>query len=250
MEDNSKIQVHVPEGYNGSPIEVIVREGVAPKINEPIAFGRKKVTIGTMFALVAGGVFNATPKENKGILLYNLQPDGLGLEFIADPNDALAPILHGNLELNPDLVAFGINKDRYFSGRDLIKFARKFAHCFADPGQPTKLIASLQNFEVKFEQVHKKEDDRKGNASEQIKSALKFTRGEVPLAWDLKLPLFKGTPDVEFTVEIEIEAEGGHPAFAFYSLEVELLLRKLGPDLITTEVNKFAKQFKTLEVVS
>lgn len=241
------LNVSVPTDYDGKPITIVFREDSAASVNNPVRFA-KKVSVQTIHEFIKGKKYGGTPKENTGVLMYNLQADNLGLEFLENPNDELATKLIANIELNPDFIAFGINKDRYFQGRQLINHCRKYAHCFAEPSQAQRLIAALQNFEIKFEQTHKKEDDRKGNAEEQIKSALKFVKGEVPTIWQMSMPLFKGAPNVEFSIEIEIEAQGGHPAFAFYSMEVELMLRETGTETIMNEVDKFKEQFTTLEI--
>jgi hypothetical protein len=244
--DIDKMNVNVPTDYNGSPIHVVISEGKTPALNEPRQLN-KIVTLGSIAALILAGKFDKNPKDNKAMLFYNLQPEKLGMDFYGDPTDALAVELHAKLEINPDFLAWGINKDHYFSGKDLQLFCRRYAHCFADPKQAMVLVNALRNFEVKFEQVHKEEDDRKGNTDKQLKTSLNFAKGEVPTEWLLTMPLFKATEPVTFKVEIEIEARNGYPTFGFYSLESDLLLKTTGETIVMNEVNKFSDYVVSME---
>jgi hypothetical protein len=223
-----------------TPIEIILREGEAHKPQYPKKYN-------------ATGVISA-PREfsdkvkDKTLSVVEFSYSDRAIKIYEDPTNSDAAEIKGEVKINPDLVAFGINKDKYFTSTELIKHTRKFAHCFKTAAEAKELIQTLTNFEVKFEQTHKKEDDRKGNTEDLVKNAIKFHKGEVKDKLNLSIPLFVGSSKVDFEVEIEIERQGTTPAFGFYSINMESIFIEQVEALINKEVTALKKSFTCIQL--
>lgn len=222
------------------PLEVILREGQA----EPIVLPEKYLFTGT---IQAPRIFSKTIKDKSlTVVEYSFAEKKLTIKV--NPTDKLAAEVRGRIETNPDLLEFKINQDKYIDSKKLINHVRKYAHCFKTMDEAKELIKSLQNFEIKFEQTHVRNDDRKGNSEESVKNAIKYHKGEVKTLLELSMPLFVGAPKVDFTVEIEIDREGTTPVFGFYSIDLEVLIRQQVEELIFAEVAELQSEFTCLQL--
>lgn len=151
--------------------------------------------------------------------------------------------------MNPELSEFGINTGKTFTSGQLIRFIRKFAHCFARIEDAQSFIKKLQNFEVKFEQTVVKQDDRKGNTEDAVKNAIKYSKGELDLILDIAMPFFKGCDPVLITLDIEIDRDGTTPVFGFYSLDFEVKLREFIVNVMTQELTPLKSNFVCIEQI-
>ena len=177
------------------------------------------------------------------MIIYSDDPDSAWIELKESPNDALGTVITAQLLDNKDFIDFGINKDKQFTQQQLEKFIRQKAHCFESVDDARKLIDSLRNFEVRYEQTVKKEDDRAGNKENTQKEAIKFAKGELPKVLNLRMPLFKNQPAVSFTVEVEVDRQphSNLPVFSFYSMDVELQRRAIAETTVLNAVEVMKK---------
>lgn len=248
MEPNKPINIAFPDGFNQPNFTLILGEAPVPvPLIVPHRFSAV-VVMSSIAAFFAEGKYPKDPTQNKGVVLYNLQPDKFAIDVTDDVNNPMASIIKSKLEYNPEFLEWGINKDRKFAASELIKFVRRQAANFADPSETTSIIKSLQNFEAKFTSIKSKEDDRKGNKNEQFKTTLEFSKGMISsFTWNLNIPIFKGTPAVKLSVDLEIDEQNGDPAYSFYSLDAELLIRQAGPAIVNEQIDILKDYFVCLE---
>lgn len=238
-----KVNIILPENYDGKPVELVFREGEAEPIKDYQAVFTQNVVMPSLFAYVLGRGF-PEGEQLPGIVIFNLEDRSVQLNI--NPNDIRADRLTSRLELHPDLVAFGINEEKQFTAKQLVKHITRYAHCLGDVTAPKKLIKSLQNHDVKFEQQMKNMDDRQGNTEKSVKTALKFVEGELDPNWKLLIPIFKGEAPVELEVEIQIDIQNGNPVYSFWCLELEIISKQMSDSIISDVVNKLGKYFTCL----
>jgi hypothetical protein len=221
------------------PIEFITREGKAPEIFYPKKI-RSKGLIDSPF------LYSRLVKDkDKALVEYSVS--GLHIKLMSDPSSEIGTEIEGQLSKNPDFIAFGINKNKFFISSELITFARTHSHCFANIKDVKELIESLQNFEVKYEQTVVKKDNRQGETEDSVKNAIKFNKGEVKKHFSLLMPIHVGGPKVPIDVEIEIEKQGTAPGFAFYALELENIIRDEQEEIMGNEIAKL-KDFVCIQI--
>jgi hypothetical protein len=239
MKEKENINLTI-NGEVKNPIEIVLREGEAIKHQYP----KKYVTTG----VIGSPVKFSSMVKNKEASVVEVYYIERKIKLFEDPTNTDSAEVVGQITTNPDLMAFGINKDTYFTSTQLIKHVRKYAHCFKTTAEAKALIETLQNFEVKFEQTHKKEDDRKGNSEESVKNAIKYHKGEVKTDLKLSLPLFVGADKVDFDVEIEIDRQGTTPVFGFYSINMETIILEETEKLIDSQVEILEKEFTCIQI--
>jgi hypothetical protein len=247
MEDKKYNFTVTGEHSEANPLVIVVREGTAPDIKE-----KQKLRLSVAIASIAdflGKKTVPTPvQDNPGVILFSVDPKGPFLEYLENPNDEDATVLTARLQFNKDLAAFGINDDQKFNHASLAKLVRKYAHCFASLEVAKDLTQRLQNFEVKFETVIAREDNRQGNTKDLVDSALKLTKGELPKEIHLKCPIYENTEPVDLSLEIEIDRGGDNkPLFSFYSLDFEIKKREAINSAIKTQVDRLKDAFAVVE---
>lgn len=187
------------------------------------------------------------PQLQKGVISFSKQPGKQRIEFDEYPdNDWEGAKVIGHLTLNPDLVPWQINKNKFFTAAAMVELIRTNAHVM-DEAQAKKLIELLRNFEVEFAEVARKADDRKGNTDLEVKQSITFKKGEIPKNLAIVLPLFKGTDKKTVSLELELERRQGEVQYAFYSLQLEAMLRNEADTIIDGILTDFSDLFVVVE---
>lgn len=248
MSDDKKFDFNIAQADGDKPVVIIVREGEAQRINEPVRF-KSTVLPRAIGEYIAKRVFSDVAHENRGVILVNVDPDAPKITFMADPTNELAEILEAPLVINPDLIAFRINEqNRGFTQKELEKHVRAYAHCFADVSVAEDLISRLRNFEARYEQIVVQEDNRQGQKKNSWDEAIKLTKGELPKALDLRLPFYNGTDAQNLRVEVEVDrGRDNLPVFSFWSLDLEIKKRAIAEQILSSEVDKYRSKFPILE---
>jgi len=245
---DARVNITVPENYNGTPIEVRILEGEAPKTFE---YEKEQFKETVAINSIAEWVLNrhiTTPiQDNRAVIMYCLNPDKPSIKYLEDVNDCNATLIDAKLTKNPDLALFKINTETSFSQAELKKLVLQKGYCFPE-GEAQRFRQSLLNYEVKFEQTVIKQDDRQGTTKDLCEAVIKIISGTMPSQWKIKLPLYKSQPPVELTLLIEIEKMGTMPGFQFYCPELEGIMRQATEDIILTEVKKFDETHVCLEL--
>lgn len=207
--ENKKIDIHVAQGVQ----ELIIREGDAPEVIRPskvkIAGNIHAVTDfiktrhETLDKLKCVIVFD----EAKGILTLSSDPTFPESDF-----EVIAKI-----EDFDDLKAFGINKEKYYSLKDIEKLIRMNRFWFADKDEHMKLCGQLKAFTAKVQSELQSEADRRGN---QNKAFSKQVTSDLAADFVLNIPIYKGCAHNLFRVEICYDVTDSQVRFWFESVEL------------------------------
>lgn len=236
---------------NGKPvvIEFHNTDHTAPTLNEKVVYKQTDLTIKSISEFINKRPITNPINQNKAIIKFCLDPAKPRLEYHEDVNDSLATVLKSTLKENPDFTAFKINTQQYFTQKQLEALVMSKAHCFQDLQDAKDLLNKLTNFEVRYEQVVKSSNDKQGNTSDLVTTAIKAAEGAISGELKLSIPLFIGTPKYQFSVEIQIERGAGNmPTFGFYSLDLQILMTEKTSEIIMTEVNPLKEKFICLEI--
>lgn len=204
--------------------EVIVRQGEAPKPQNPEAFK----TAGNINA-VFDYLRVRNPDKNTAIILANTQARTITL--ITDEHAQVKSTIHAALTMHPIFEALGINTGKEHTPATLGKALRENKYYFPTD-DVNQIVANLRNLSVKIEGETQKTDDNRGNKSASI--AKRVTAENVPQTLTIRAPIFIGDEESNIPVEILID-----------TLDVHVKLFLESPDLIhLAEVNA-KKHFET-----
>lgn len=142
---------------------------------------------------------------NEVHLKYN--KTDLKIELVIGERDKYKDCIRGAIKINPELDAFGINREKYYTVDDFAKFIRTRQHLFADRTAYQILYANLNKSSVKIHTELENEKNDRGNKKANFNREVV---SDLPKSFRLLTNPLKGYMSVSFDVEIGLEyIEGG-----------------------------------------
>lgn len=175
-------------------------------------------------------------KKEDAHLLIDRDSNKLTLNL--DERSEKSPVqIVGQLKPSEDLAAWSINTEKRWNVAEFLKFVRERKYFFKDPSVHSKLIASLQKWNINVELVIKQHNDNSGNSLSQLERKV----GEIDLVkeFTLSIPIYKGYQKREFTVSIGLDPKSTQVDFFLYSDELFHLTRTDRDSLFDKEVEAF-----------
>lgn len=184
---------------NGLPAgvgEIVIREGKAVELKEPV-----KVKIQGTIDVAARWLetrFDCIKEKTCHVIVNREQ---LTIALQCNENNHYGTLVVGSLTLSPEYKRFGINEGEYitnFEMAELIKMNRSF---FENKSVAMKLVTDLQNFKAKVDKEIEQSNNNRGDRRILINQAVEHN---LPEAFTLILPIFKGTAKQTIAVEVYV----------------------------------------------
>jgi hypothetical protein len=184
---------------NGLPAgvgEIVIREGKAVELKEPV-----KVKIQGTIDSAARWLetrFDCIKEKTCHVIVNREQ---LTIALQCNENNHYGTLVVGSLTLSPEYKRFGINEGEYitnFEMAELIKMNRSF---FENKSVAMKLVTDLQNFKAKVDKEIEQSNNNRGDRRILINQAVEHN---LPEAFTLILPIFKGTAKQTIAVEVYV----------------------------------------------
>lgn len=161
---------------------------------------------------------------DRDLAVITVDEEAMTIHLDVDPNHAFGTEVVGKLEMNPDLVPFGINKTVEFTREKLIHLLRFSRRFFTLPAHHEALITAYQKLNISGNTNLKVETDTRGNKDMGFKKTIDSS--SIPTEFVLEMPVFKGQPARKFRVEICLEASDASVRFWFESVELIEIIEK------------------------
>ena len=144
MSEN-KINLVVPKDYNGTPIEVVLREGKAavaldPKEPEKVVISG---TIDAPFRWLEKRVELINQKSANIIV----NRDKMGLALTIDETNYYQTVISGILQTSKEMLEFGINTDKKWEPIKLSQFFKMHRAFFKDKSENMMLVSTLKKLQ-------------------------------------------------------------------------------------------------------
>jgi len=132
--------------------------------------------------------------------------DNMIIQLIESPQfrDSSIVVI-GSLTLSEDFKKWSINSGEGCTAKQLSEFIKMNRASFVDKSIAMKLSKELQEIKIKTEKELEKTDNNRGDYKVVI--AQKIISNNIPESFKLSVPIFKGTPAVDFEVEIYISPD-------------------------------------------
>lgn len=178
--------------------ELTIREGKALELREPV-----KVKIDGVLDSPARWLEKRvdTIEQLKCHVIVNR--DDLKIILICDEKDYYRTQIGGSLTLSDKFQKFGINAGEYLTNFEMADLFKMNRTCFETRDKAMKLVSELQNFRAKVDKDIEKADNNRGDKKLLINQAV---QSNLPDKFNLKMPVFKGTKEQTFEVEVYINA--------------------------------------------
>lgn len=222
--------------------EIVIREGKAVEIHEPV----KVVISGTLDA-AARWLETRMPLEmvNEKACHILVDREKLSISLQCNENNHYGSLISGKLIVSPEYEKFGINSGEYmtnFEMAELIKMNRSY---FENRQVAMKLVTELQNFKAKVEKELENSNNNRGDRRILINQAV---QSNLPEAFTLIIPLFKGTS--KQTIQVEVYINPSDFSCTLVSPEANDLLEEMRDkeiDLVLGRIQKVCPHIVIIE---
>ena len=245
MSEN-KVNLVVPKDYNGTPIEVVLREGEAPELLEIKEPERVVIsgTIDTPFRWLEKRIELINQKTSNIIV----NRDVMGIALTVDETNYYQSDIRGELKTSKEMVEFGINAEKKWEPIKLSKFFKMHRAFFKDKSENMTLVSTLKNFKAKVNQDIERSKEENGS---KIDNYSQVVDSNLPKSFKLNIPLFKGFACEEIEVEIYADVDGRDVSLSLVSaganeaieeyknkvIDEQLdAIRNIAPDIVIIEV--------------
>lgn len=230
MEDleNRKINVNVLNYDGKTPIEIVLREGAAPKPVQPL---ETKAPIKVDISGVISTPYDWLEKRIGTIdqKKANIQVDRecMTITLVTEEADEYKKgTIKGKIEYSDVFEKFGINAtDRGWEPAKLGQFLRLNRGVFTNKEQCMVLVSNLKNFTAKAKAEIQKQRDPSGSMANVYRQEVE---SNLPKSFTVCLPIFKGTAKENIEVE-----------FDHYVMNGEVLLQLVSPG-----ANELAEEYR------
>ena len=210
---NNRINVVIPTDYNGLPIEVILREGQAPKVIDPKAPLKVEIA-GTIDSPLRWLQQRVQLISQKQAHIY-VNRDKMAIILITNETDEYRrEKISGYLETSEEVKKFGINTGKQWEPQQLSLFLKMNRAFFTDKSKNMTLVSELKNFKAKVnsqvEQFKSENGSYTDNYSQVVDSNL-------PSSFKVRIPLFKGFAPEEVEVETYADVDGRNVTISLMS---------------------------------
>lgn len=219
---------------------LVIREGKALELKEPkiIELTGDINTVGSFLKKRYGLQQQTglqTVDKNKAVVLVNKENMTITLKL--DPENHYGATISGNISLSPELKQFCINNTKMFQREELVKLLRFSKMFFADADVHYKILTAYQQFKASAYVDMNVGNDQRGNKNMQMDKVVKT---DLPDAFLLTLPIFKGEQSKTFRVEICLDVNDGGGRFWFESVELHELVEFEKERIITEQLESCA----------
>lgn len=229
----NQINLHLPQGYNGEPIQVIIREGQAPKALDAKKPVKVEIvcTLASVFEWLSKRVDLINQKESHIIVCRDL----MKIALVIDETNPYRCYICGSLDTSKEMNDFGINTDKKWEPAKLSMFLKMHRAFFTNKSENMNLVSSLKNFKAKINQDIERVKEENGN---KIDCYSQVVDSNLPKSFKLNIPLFKGLPKVEIEVETFADIDGRDVSLTLISAGANEVIEEYKNRMIDEQITK------------
>ena len=234
MSEN-KLNVVVPRDYNGTPIEIILREGKAAEQipnHEPLSVSIDG-TIDTPLRWLEKKVELIDQKK----AYISVSRDEMSIVLVDKENDYYSNSISGQLEPSKEMKDFGINTGKHWEPAKLSQFCKMKRAFFRDKAANMALVSTLKNFKAKVAQDIERSKEENGSRTDNYSQVVD---SNLPKSFKLFIPLFKGFEPEEIEVEIYADVDGRDVSLSLVSAGANETMEENKNGIINELLNKIS----------
>lgn len=213
---------------DGKPITILEGKALEEKAPVKIEISGDIKTVSSFIAKrkLANSQLDANPglqTINPDRAIVTVDKAGLSITLELDPESVYGTEVTAKLEMEPELLKFGIETGRKFTQQELIKLLKYGKRWFADQAAHESLLLAYMKLDVKVTaDLTNAAPDGRGNRSNTFE---KKVTSNVPEDFIMSIPIFKGQEYKKFRVEICLDSTDGSTKFWLESVELAELIQ-------------------------
>lgn len=151
----------------------------------------------------------------------------------------------GTIQLSRQYNAFGVNK-KLWESTDLGNFFRINRTYFEKKETNMQLVTLLKRFTAKVNTEVEREEKDNGSVTDVYR---KVVDSNLPDAFAVKIPIFKGTQPEVFSIEIIAHVEGKHAVLELISPDAEAIVEEVRDKLIDEQIAKIKELAPEIPII-
>lgn len=174
--------------------EIIIREGKAVEVHEPV-----KVKIVGNIDAPARWLETRFDCLKEKTCHVKVNRENMNITLRCNENNHYGTVVMGGLELSPEIRKFSINEGKYITNFEMAELFKMNRSHFENKQEAMKLVSELQNFKAKVDKELENSNNNRGDRRMLVSQAVEHN---LPEAFNLVIPVFKGT--AKQTVQVEV----------------------------------------------
>ena len=155
-------------------------------------------------------------------------------------------IITGTIQLSRQYKAFGVNSGHMWESVDLGNFFRINRTYFEKREVNMELVNLLKRFVAKVNTEVERETKDNGSVTDVYK---KIVDSNLPEAFTVKIPIFKGSAPEVFKIEIIAHVENRHAFLELISPDAEAVVEEVRDKLIDAEIDKIREHCPEIPII-
>lgn len=227
-----KISINVEKGVS----EMIIREGDAPKVLDPKAPVKTKISgvIGTPLEYLQKRVNTGQFEQEKSHIIVNRENVSITL-VINEDDEYKRGTIKGVLELHPKFKEFGINANKLWTPTELGMFFKMNRAFFPDRAENIKLVSELMNFTATVNNSIERSVKENGNRTDNFAQVV---NSNLPASFVLNIPIFKGKSAEKLEIETFANVDGREISFVLLSPSANQTLEDIRDKAIDEQIEQ------------
>lgn len=179
--------------------ELTIRQGKALELHEPLTIELSGILDSPLRWL----------EKKLGLITQNLSHilvdrNALTITLDVHEKDCFGEVVRGKLEYHPMFLLFGVNSGKYLTNVQMAQLFKMNRTAFENQSVAMALVTDLQKFQAHVAKEIEKHNDNKGNVRDL---RAQIVTSNLPDAFNLVMPVFKGTRKHTFEVEVYINPD-------------------------------------------
>lgn len=231
--NENRVNVVIPENYNGAPIEIVLRQGEAAAMLDPKEpkIIEIKGTIETVQRFLEKRISLIDQKASN----ITVNRDNILVKLIVNETNHYCTTIIGQLEVSKKFKDFGINSGKLWSPKNLSQFFKMNRAFFPDKQKNMELVTLLKGFKATITQNVEKLEEESGSRTDNFSQVVD---SNLPKPFKIAIPLFIGYDPEEIEIEIYAEVDGRDVTLSLASPGAEELLEEYRNKVIDEEIVK------------
>lgn len=221
--ENEKMQINLAPGMEKATIKVIEldKENVLPVL-EPLKVGLNG-TIGSVAEFLTKR--KSEPEQiNQKRCHILVDREKMTIILITNETDGRNKAeVKGALAMYPKFIEFGINNEKTWEPAQLSRFIKMNQSFFTDVSYNMELVSILKNFKASVESKMEKNKEDNGSRTDNYSQVV---NSNLPAAFNLNIPIFKGRSAEVIEVEIIADVDGRNIRLSLCSPGAEVVIEQ------------------------
>lgn len=176
--------------------EIVIRTGDAYCSKEPV-----KVEIEGTILSVPKYLTNRVSRIDQQSCHIIVNRERMEVSLFCDEENPYGAKVVGRLSLSPEFLKFGINSKNELSHSEMAELFKMNRSHFESKATAMSLVSILQNFKAKVERDIEQSENNRGDRRALVSQAVEHN---LPEAFKLNIPIFRGMPKESVTVEVYV----------------------------------------------